>query len=241
MRGRPLEAGRGSSRRRRHTDLGRLYASHRPGFRGLRVDHCQLCERPGSTSGAHTGFGVADRGRPKTSEEPSLGFFTERLEVRRLVMSDLAEFHEVWGDPRVIFWGATEDLDATRERLRDFIHRGFADLADSGWFAVVRRADGQFLGDVVLEPASWNHDMPEIGWHFAKEWQGLGYATVAAAGLLEFAAQHGVPAVYAKILRTNAASQGVARRIGMTVLEPLDHPTGPHDIWVKPLEDSVDG
>lgn len=168
-----------------------------------------------------------------------MGFFTERLEVRRLVMSDLADFHEVWGDPRVIFWGPTEDLDATRERLRDFIHRRPADFTDSGWFAVLRRIDGQFLGDVVLEPASWNDDVPEIGWHFAKEWQGFGYATEAAVGLLEFAGRHGVPEVYAKILRTNVASQGVARRIGMTVRGSLDHPAGPHDIWVKHLEDSA--
>lgn len=169
-----------------------------------------------------------------------MGFFTERLEVRRLVMSDLEDFHEVWGDPRVIFWGATEDLDATRERLRDFIQRRLADLADSGWFAVLRRADGQFVGDVALEPASWNDDVPEIGWHVAKQWQGLGYATEAAAGLLEFAGRHGIPAVYAKILRTNVASQGVARRIGMTVVESLDHPAGPHDIWAKHLDDPTE-
>jgi RimJ/RimL family protein N-acetyltransferase len=48
----------------------------------------------------------------------------------------------------------------------------------------------------VLEPASWN-DVPEIGWHVAKEWQGRGYATEAAAGLLELAHQQGIPAVYA--------------------------------------------
>lgn len=168
-----------------------------------------------------------------------MGFVTERLEVRRLAMSDLADFHEVWGDPRVIFWGATEDLDATRQRLRDFIDRSLADVVDSGWFAVVHRDDGHLVGDVVLEPASWSGDLPEIGWHFAKKWQGLGYATEAAAGLLEFAHQHGIPVVYAKILRTNVASQGVAQRIGMTVVGSLDHPAGQHDIWAKELHDST--
>jgi [ribosomal protein S5]-alanine N-acetyltransferase len=108
----------------------------------------------------------------------------------------------------------------------------------SGWFAVLRRDDGQFVGDVVLEPASWDEGVPEIGWHFAKEWQGLGYATEAAAGLLEFAHGQGIPVVYAKILRTNVASQGVARRIGMSVVGSLeDHPAGLHDIWAKHLGD----
>ena len=170
-----------------------------------------------------------------------MGFVTERLRASRLVMSDLAEFHEVWGDPQVIFWGATADIDATRERLRDFISRGLAGITESGWFAVRRRDDGQFVGDVVLEPASWNENVPEVGWHFAKEWQGLGYATEAAAGLLELAHGQGIPAVYAKILRTNLRSQGVARRIGMAVAGSLeDHPAGPHDIWAKHVVDPKD-
>lgn len=170
-----------------------------------------------------------------------MGFVTERLHVRQLVASDLADFHEVWGDPQVIFWGATEDLDATRQRLRDFSHRKLAGITDSGWFAVLRRGDGQFVGDVVLEPASWDEDVPEIGWHFAKEWQGRGYATEAAAGLLELAHRQRIPTVYAKILRTNVASQGVARRTGMSVVGSLeDHPAGLHDIWAKDLGDPRD-
>jgi RimJ/RimL family protein N-acetyltransferase len=170
-----------------------------------------------------------------------MSFVTERLEVRRLVMSDLADFPRVWGDPRVIFWGAAEEMDATQQRLRDVIARRGAGISDSGWFAVVRREHGHLAGDVVLEPAAWNDAVPEIGWHFAKERQGLGYAPEAAAGLLELARQQGIPAVCAKILRTNVASQGVARRIGMTVVgSPEDHPAGPHDIWAKHLDDSTD-
>jgi [ribosomal protein S5]-alanine N-acetyltransferase len=170
-----------------------------------------------------------------------VSFKTERLEVRRLVMSDLADFHEVWGDPRVIFWGATEDLEATRLRLREFTERRLTGIDVSGWFAVVRRDDGRFTGDVVLEPASWNDDLAEIGWHFAEECQGFGYATEAAAGLLELARQRGIPVVYAKILRTNAASRGVARRLGMSVVGSLeDHPAGRHDIWAKRFGDPTD-
>lgn len=169
-----------------------------------------------------------------------MSFVTERLEVRRLAMTDLDAFHEIWGDPRVIFWGAAEDLDASRQRLRDFVGRRFRGMVESGWFAVVTE-DGRVVGDVVLEPASWNDQLPEIGWHFAKEWQGRGYATEAARGLLMHAQRQGVPVVYAKILRDNTASQGVARRIGMTVVGRLDHPAGAHEIWEKRLGDPSDG
>jgi hypothetical protein len=102
------------------------------------------------------------------SEGNQAGFVTERLEVRRLVMTDLTDFNEVWGDPRVIFWGATDDLDATRQRLQDFVSRRLAGIAEPCWYAVLRRDDGQFVGDVVLEPASWNEDVPEIGWHLRR-------------------------------------------------------------------------
>jgi RimJ/RimL family protein N-acetyltransferase len=165
-----------------------------------------------------------------------VGFVTERLEVRCLAMTDLHAFHEVWGDPRVIFWGASKDLETTRQLLRELVDRRFDGIVDSGWFAVQRRDDGRLVGDVVLEPASWNRELPEIGWHFAKVWQGRGYATEAAQGLLDHARRHGLAMVYAKILHNNDASQGVARRIGMRIVGQLDHRAGSHDIWMKKLD-----
>lgn len=170
-----------------------------------------------------------------------MSFVTERLEVRRLAMTDLDAFHRIWGNPQVIFWGASEDLEASRQRLRSFVECRFDGIVDSGWFAVVRRDDGRVVGDVVLEPASWDDQLPEIGWHFAKEWQGRGYATEAARGLLMQAQGQGLSVVYAKILRCNTASQGVASRIGMTVIGRLQHSAGTHDIWEKRLGEPRSG
>jgi RimJ/RimL family protein N-acetyltransferase len=67
-------------------------------------------------------------------------------------------------------------------------------------------------------------------------WQGRGYATEAAQGLLDHARRHGLAMVYAKILHNNDASQGVARRIGMRIVGQLDHRAGSHDIWMKKLD-----
>lgn len=165
-----------------------------------------------------------------------MGFMTPRLEVRRLTMADLDAFHAIWGDPAVIFWGAAKDREATRARLQDFIGRRLDGIDDSGWFAVVRQRDAQLVGDVVLEPAPWDRDLAEVGWHVAAAWQGHGYATEAAAGLLAHARQHGVEAVYAKILPDNVASRGVAMRLGMRVVGHLDDPHGIHDLWAKTLD-----
>ncbi len=168
-----------------------------------------------------------------------MGFTTPRLEVRRLTMADLDAFHEIWGDPAVIFWGAAKDRDATRARLEDLIGRRLDGIVDSGWFAVVRQADGQLVGDVVLQPAPWDRDLAEVGWHVAKAWQGRGYATEAAAGLLAHARQQGVGSVYAKILPDNLASRGVSLRLGMRVVGRLDDPHGLHELWAKRLSPQV--
>jgi ribosomal-protein-alanine N-acetyltransferase len=166
-----------------------------------------------------------------------VGFVTPRLEVRRLTMADLDAFHEIWGDPAVIFWGAAKDRDATRARLQDFMDRRLDGMVDSGWSAVVRRRDGQLVGDVVLQPAPWDRDLAEVGWHFGKAWQGRGYSTEAGAGLLAHAKRHGVASVYAKILPDNVASRGVALRLGMRIVGHLDDPHGLHDLWAKTLHD----
>lgn len=164
-----------------------------------------------------------------------MGFVTPRLEVRRLTMADLDAFHEIWGDPAVIFWGAAKDRDASRARLEDFIGRRLDGIVDSGWFAVVRQADRQLVGDVVLQPAPWDRELAEVGWHVARACQGRGYATEAAGALLAHATRHGVGSVYAKILPDNVASRGVALRLGMQVVGHLDDPHGLHDLWTKRL------
>lgn len=133
---------------------------------------------------------------PPWSEHGLLvGFVTQRREVRRLTLADLDAFPAIWGDPAVILWGASKDLEATRARLRDVIHRHLDGIVDSGWLAVVRRHDGQLVGDVVLQPAPWNRDHTKVSWHVATAWQRRGYATEAATGLLAHAKQHGVDTV----------------------------------------------
>jgi [ribosomal protein S5]-alanine N-acetyltransferase len=165
-----------------------------------------------------------------------MSFTTPRLEVRRLTLADLDGFHEIWGDPEVIFWGPSADPDVSRTRLRALAQRRLRGVNDSGWFAAIRRCDGRMVGDVVLQPAPWGDADIEVGWHLAKAWQGQGYATEAAAGLLEHARRHGVSRVHAKILPDNRPSRAVALRLGMTVVGQLDDPYGVHELWAKDLD-----
>lgn len=150
-------------------------------------------------------------------------------------MDDLQAFHDVWSDPEVIFWGEMSDVGASRTMLNSVIERRLDGVDESGWFGVFRSRDMQFVGDVVLEPASWDSSCVEVGWHLSRAFQHHGYATEAAQALLAHSARSGVREVWAKILRTNHASQRVAMRLQLVRAGYLDHPLGEHDLWRRVL------
>jgi|GEM_PF-195769 len=92
-----------------------------------------------------------------------------------------------------------------------------------GIWAVERRGDGQLLGTLLLKPIPASSDQvplplsgdTEIGWHFHPDAWGKGYATEAAARVLAHAFTAGLSEVVAVTNEANAASQGVAQRIGL--------------------------
>ena len=156
---------------------------------------------------------------------------TTRLRLEHLTLADAEDFHTVWGDPEVIFWGASPDLESSRALLREFTSRRIENLSTSGWFAVRRREDDAFVGDVVLEPASWDPRAAEVGWHMARAHHGQGYATEAARALVHAAFVDGVLAVWAKILPDNEPSRRVAAKLGMHQSGTVEHHGQEHDLW----------
>ena len=165
----------------------------------------------------------------------ALMLVTPRLMVRRLTIDDVESFHHVWGDPDVIFWDETRDIDESRSMLERVVERRLDGMDESGWFGVFRVQDMQFVGDVILQPASWDCNLAEVGWHLSRACQRRGYATEAAAALLDHAARGGVAEVWAKLLPTNDASRRVAMRLDMVRSGYLDHPLGEHELWRKVL------
>lgn len=90
--------------------------------------------------------------------------------------------------------------------------------ASVGWvsgedwpFSIVRKADGQFIGMGGLHPArGW-----EIGYWIGRPYWGCGYATEAAARLVEFAFdQKGAERLKASWFHDNPASGRVLEKLG---------------------------
>lgn len=162
---------------------------------------------------------------------PEARIRTARATLRPLRPDDLDAFHAIWGDPEVIFWGATPDLAASRVLLEELITRKVAGVSPSGWLAI-ELADGGVVGDVVLQPAPWRSDAPEIGWHVARSHQRQGHATEAASALLDHAFQSGIATVVARILPANEPSRAVAAALGMRVAGTIGLDHGVHEEWV---------
>src|SRR5688572_6968063 len=107
-------------------------------------------------------------------------------------------------------------------------------------FSVVEKATGKWVGRLgPWYPEGWPDR--EVGWGIAREHWGKGYASEGAAAAMDYAFDVlGWPAVIHCIDPQNLASQGVARRLGSTLLRrvrmPIPFDEVPMDAWGQTRE-----
>lgn len=163
---------------------------------------------------------------------------TERLVLRPLVESDLDRYFEIHDHPAVrasLHLPDSFSLDDAWAQMASM--RGQWALRGSGQWAVERRDTGEMIGRAGTHRPQ-RHDWPglECGWTFDPAHWGHGYATEAGRATVEWAfANHDDERLFSVILPANAASQGVARRLGFRLLEErvlTFFPAAPHGIWV---------
>ncbi|MCF6378674.1 GNAT family N-acetyltransferase [Nocardioides KLBMP 9356] len=139
---------------------------------------------------------------------------TDRLTFRAMTMADidavtemLVAFDPMRGDRPP----STRD-DAVR--WIEWQERNYSEHDFGLW--VVETRDGAFVGDcglTVQDVEGTPH--VEIGYHLVAHMRGRGYAREAARAVRDCAAAHGVDHLVALIRPENAASQRVARSVGM--------------------------
>jgi RimJ/RimL family protein N-acetyltransferase len=141
---------------------------------------------------------------------------TSRHHLRPLRADDLVEFHGIWGDPEVIWWGASADEAESSDRLTGFLQRTVGRLC-LGWWLVIDQATDEVLGDVALDPSPLPGGEVEIGWHFKRSAWGRGHATEAATALMAHAFSTGaIDELVSTIVPMNTRSVALAERLGMT-------------------------
>jgi RimJ/RimL family protein N-acetyltransferase len=129
--------------------------------------------------------------------------------------------------------GIPEEL----RRLERFRLR-FGDALEFGVWGLAL-LHGPLIGLVLLKPLRplGDHDGFEVGWRLHPDWWGNGYATEAGAGLLELAfGPRQLTEVFAVIEPSNARSHGVAHRLGMTRIGPLEYAGMAHDLLSIPAD-----
>jgi [ribosomal protein S5]-alanine N-acetyltransferase len=142
---------------------------------------------------------------------------TSRLIVRRFAPEDLPALAKIHADPDVMrFIGGVRTVEQVRARLADFFE-AYDRVGFSKW-AVVLRSSGELIGRCGPSIESIDGiDEVEVGYTFAKDVWGKGFATEAAEAAVRYCFDVlGRTRVIALIDPANEPSQRVARRLGMT-------------------------
>ena len=167
---------------------------------------------------------------PVTEDDSTVIATTERLVIRPWRLEEAPRLLDIlsrvevarWlndGEP-VLMQDLAEATGADRE-----LRAAVGARPPLGFWAVELRTTGQVVGSVlIVEVPNAEHDEVQIGWHLHPDSWGRGYASEAAAAVLEYGLAHGLPEILALTHLGNARSQDLALRIGM---EPL----GETDQW----------
>lgn len=154
---------------------------------------------------------------------------TKRLILRGMRDGDLAPFAAMNADARVMEYFPSALTPDESVLMAARIDEHFDQHGYSFWAVEVVGAI-DFIGVAgLLVPRFEAHFMPcvEIGWRFAREFWGHGYASEAARALLEFGFDRaGLDEIVSLTVPANERSRRVMERIGMTrdPGDDFDHP-----------------
>jgi RimJ/RimL family protein N-acetyltransferase len=151
--------------------------------------------------------------------DPALSFTTARLELRHLLPCHAPFLSTLYSSPIFQEGKATPSPFSEAAALKllspDGVFGNVQRRFGYGQFLVSLRETATPIGTVSLMRGDFA--CPDIGYAILGEYNGRGYATEAARGLIAYATQHwGLHGVFAFMDPTNKRSQRVAEKIGLT-------------------------
>ena len=140
---------------------------------------------------------------------------TDRLELTPLRVDDAAEMVAVLADPRLYaaIGGAPPTLGELRLRYELQVRGASADGRETWHNWIVRPRPGREAAGFVQ--ATVTGDGADLAWVVGVPWQGRGYATEAASGVVAWLSAHGVTTITAHVADGHRTSEAVAERIGL--------------------------
>lgn len=145
---------------------------------------------------------------------------TERLYLRTMTQCDVIALSKIMQDADAMYAYNGAFTDAETQRWLDRQLERYRTLGYGLW-AVVLKTTGEMIGQCGLTIQQWKEkDLLEIGYLFQRDYWHFGYATEAAKACKKYAFDTlNATEVYSIIRDTNAASQRVAIRNGMTIVD----------------------
>ncbi len=146
---------------------------------------------------------------------------TERLRLRRFTAADLDPFFAYQSLPDTARYLLNEPRTYTEcmARIAMYVDSGFTKPGDWAAFAIEAIDAPGLLGEIALKwDLGGDHEPKtgEIGWSLVPAGRGKGFATEAAAAVLELAFEAlNFHRVQARLDERNAASTAVCERLGM--------------------------
>lgn len=146
---------------------------------------------------------------------------TERLIIREMKQSDLDALCRIMCDEEVMH--AAYESAFSMEEVQGWLNRHLKRYEDYGFglWAVVLKETGEMIGQCGLTLQTWqDKEILEIGYLFQKAYWHKGYATESAIACKEYAfTVLNASRVYSMIRDTHIASQNVAIRNGMKIID----------------------
>ena len=148
---------------------------------------------------------------------------TQRLFLRQLTIDDAANLALVLSNKESMKhypheFSSKEVISCIEQNINRYKNDGF------GLWAVIRKSDGQFLGDcgITLKNIA-GEILPEIGYHIIQAYCKMGYASEAAEACKKYAIEVlGFTSIYSYSEIGNIASQRVAQKIGMRKVKTFE-------------------
>ena len=153
---------------------------------------------------------------------------TARLRLRPHRPGDLDAQAAMWADPAVTrYIGTGAPSSRAQSWMRILAYAGHWSLCGYGYWAVAERETDRFIGEAGLANfergvSALAHGLPELGFAFAAEAHGKGFASETVAAILAWAdARPGFERTACMIDARHAASRRIAERTGYVLAERL--------------------
>lgn len=145
---------------------------------------------------------------------------TKRLYLREMTQDDYGSLCKILQDEEVMY---AYEHAFSDEEVQEWLDKQLARYREYGFglWAVISKETDEMIGQCGLTMQDCSgRQVLEIGYLFQKAFWHQGYCTEAAAACKEYAFHTlKAPEVFSIIRDTNTASQNVARKNGMTVVE----------------------